>query len=118
MISSMGFNSKSDKLLVCSSNCKAKLLSKDGKEIIEFMKGDMYLRDLLYTKGHTFAITDCQFHHTDDNICYTSSKDGTIRIWDFTVRPFGVERQLPNKTVIKVKSSIGKKNPINKFLLS
>lgn len=30
-----------------------------GKELFEFAKGDMYVAEMLYTKGHTAEVTGC-----------------------------------------------------------
>jgi len=51
----------------------------------------MYLSDIRLSKGHTFVVTKLQFDQIEDNILYTSSLDGTIRIWDLNSRPFGIE---------------------------
>ena len=117
IITSLDFDCSGKNILTCSDGSKPKILTKDGKEVIEFIKGDMYIRDLLYTKGHTFSVTDCAFSKIDNNICYTSSKDGTMRIWDLNTRPFGVERQLPCKSVLKCKFK-GKKVIVNRMLVS
>ena len=117
IITSVDFNCSGKKIITCSEGSKPKILTKDGKEQIEFIQGDMYIRDLLYTKGHTFTVTDSSFSKTEENICYTSSKDGTIRIWDLNARPFGVERQLPCKTVIKCKYK-GKKAAVDRLLVT
>lgn len=52
----------------------------------------MYLSDAKISKGHTFEVTKIIFDKKEENICYSSSMDGTIRIWDLNTRPFGIER--------------------------
>ena len=116
VVQAFDFNKSGDKLLLCSGGAKPKLLSSDGKELIEFMKGDMYIRDLLYTKGHTAGTTDCCFDRVQDHICYTSSMDGTVRVWDINSRPFGIEKQLTCKTIVKCKKANGQRAEVNRFL--
>ena len=82
------------------------------------MKGDMYLRDLLYTKGHSYEVTDGTFHPNKENICLTSSKDSTIRIWDLNTWPFGIEQELPCKNILKFKAKNGKKVAVDRLLVS
>ena len=115
IISAVSFSFDDSKLLVCGG-AKPKIMSRDGKEEIEFMKGDMYLRDLTYTKGHTSNVTHGFFSTTDSSKCYTSSIDGSIRIWDINARPYGVEQQLPCQTVIKCKNNKLQRAAVNHFL--
>ena len=97
----LSFNKKQEKLLVCGAGCQPKLLTRDGREIVEFVKGDMYIKDLKYTKGHTSNITQGLCDPFSENLCYTSSVDGTLRVWDLDSKLFGVEQQLPNSLVFK-----------------
>lgn len=39
-----------DKFIVGTSSCQPKVYDRDGKEIITFARGDMYIRDLTHTK--------------------------------------------------------------------
>ncbi|KAK5743333.1 hypothetical protein LTR17_002813 [Elasticomyces elasticus] len=68
-----------------SSNAEthhAKVLSRDGETLVEFVKGDMYLRDMHNTKGHISEVTTGAWHPTDRNLCVTAGTDSTLRIWD------------------------------------
>ncbi|TKA31087.1 hypothetical protein B0A50_02055 [Salinomyces thailandicus] len=69
-------------ILVATALPQAKILSRDGETITEFMKGDMYLRDMHNTKGHISEITTGTWHPTDRNMCVTAGTDSTLRIWD------------------------------------
>lgn len=69
-------------LLCISSHPQAKILSRDGDILTEFVKGDMYLRDMHHTKGHVSEITTGTWHPTDRNVCVTAGTDSTLRIWD------------------------------------
>lgn len=71
-------------VLVVSATPQAKIFSRDGEVITEFVKGDMYLRDMHNTKGHISEITTGTWHPTDKNICVTAGTDSTLRIWDTT----------------------------------
>ncbi|KAI9850930.1 MAG: hypothetical protein M1838_004816 [Thelocarpon superellum] len=69
-------------LLVIPATSQAKVLSRDGDSIVEFAKGDMYLRDMHHTKGHVSEITTGAWHPTDRALCVTAGTDSTLRIWD------------------------------------
>ena len=69
-------------VLVISATPQAKIFSRDGEELKEFVKGDMYLRDMHNTKGHISAITTGRWHPTNRDLCVTAGTDSTLRIWD------------------------------------
>lgn len=61
---------------------QARLLNRDGDTVVDFVKGDMYLRDMNNTKGHISEVTAGAWHPTDPNLCATAATDSTVRIWD------------------------------------
>ncbi|PKY07275.1 26S protease regulatory subunit 4 [Aspergillus campestris IBT 28561] len=69
-------------VLVVSATAQPRILSRDGDTITEFVKGDMYLRDLNNTKGHISEATGGVWSPTDENLCATIGSDSTVRIWD------------------------------------
>ena len=82
-IHTIKFNPNSpSQILVVSATPQAKILSRDGETTTEFMKGDMYLRDMNMTKGHVSEVTSGTWHPTNSNICVTAGTDSTLRIWD------------------------------------
>lgn len=93
----IAFNLTGGMFLVASNAARAKLFSRDGEELAEYMQGDPYLRDLRHTNGHTTTITSASWHPYDRPTFLTSSVDGTIRIWD-------CEKKEKQKEVIVVKT--------------
>ena len=73
-------------VLVITATPQAKIFSRDGEEQVEFIKGDMYLRDMNNTKGHVSEITTGTWHPTNRNLCVTAGTDSTLRIWDVNMR--------------------------------
>lgn len=69
-------------ILVATALPQAKILTRDGEAFCEFVKGDMYLRDMHNTKGHISEVTTGCWHPTDRNLCVTAGTDSTLRIWD------------------------------------
>ncbi|KAL7626690.1 hypothetical protein AAE478_003464 [Parahypoxylon ruwenzoriense] len=77
------FNPLAGSVFLCvSAHPQAKILSRDGDILTEFVKGDMYLRDMHNTKGHVSEVTTGTWHPTDKNLCVTAGTDSTLRIWD------------------------------------
>jgi WD repeat-containing protein 70 len=73
-------------VLVISATAQARILSRDGEVTTEFMKGDMYLRDMNMTKGHVSEITSGTWHPNNYEVLVTAGTDSTLRIWDVNVR--------------------------------
>jgi WD repeat-containing protein 70 len=73
-------------VLVVTATPQARIFSRDGELLTDFVKGDMYLRDMHNTKGHVSEITSGTWHPTDRNLCITAGTDSTLRIWDVNVR--------------------------------
>lgn len=68
--------------LCISAHPQGKIMSRDGEVLAEFIKGDMYLRDMHNTKGHVSEITTGTWNPVDQNLCVTAGTDSTLRIWD------------------------------------
>ena len=73
-------------ILVVSATRQAKIFSRDGELLTDFVKGDMYLRDMNNTKGHVSEVTSGAWNPIDRDICVTAGTDSTIRIWDTNVK--------------------------------
>ena len=82
------------------ASAQAVIYDRDGRKLCQFIRGDMYLRDMKHTKGHVMGMVGGQWHPTETNIVMTASTDGTVRLWD-------VENHQKNRDVIKVKAAKG-----------
>jgi len=69
-------------VLVITATPQARVLNREGEVLVEFQKGDMYLRDMHNTKGHISEVTTGVWHPTNRDLCATAGTDSTIRIWD------------------------------------
>ena len=72
--------------LCITATTQARLFNRDGIQISEFVKGDMYLRDKHNTKGHTAEITSAAWHPSNRDRFVTAGTDSTVRIWDVNKR--------------------------------
>jgi glucose/arabinose dehydrogenase len=105
MVVSISHSPSGDRFIVATGSSQPKVYDREGKELIKFVRGDMYLRDLSNTKGHTMEVTGVQWHPTEKEVVMTSSLDGSIRIWDLQGEStFGT---LVNKHVLKVRGLSG-----------
>jgi WD40 repeat protein len=96
-IKDLKFSLSGGHILLAPGNSQAKILDRDGKEVEQCVKGDMYLRDLKLTMGHIGELTCCQWHPTDHYTYLTASEDGTVRVWE-------VESSRKQKSIIIIKS--------------
>ena len=106
-LTELQFSSSGDSFLIASATYQLLIYSRDGNLLSETVRGDPYLRDYKKTKGHTAAITGCQWHPLDKNVFMTTSVDSTIRIWHKDKCRGG------NTAVISVKPKIaGSRSPV------
>jgi WD40 repeat protein len=86
-INHVEFNPASGGSFLCvSAHPQAKIMSRDGEVLAEFVKGDMYLRDMNNTKGHVSEVTTGTWNPVNKDICVTAGTDSTLRIWDVNHR--------------------------------
>jgi len=82
----------------------SQIYDRDGLTLGEFVKGDMYIRDLKNTKGHISGLTCGEWHPKTKETILTSSEDGSLRIWD--VNDFKSQKQVwefyQSSSIVKV----------------
>ncbi|KAL2632458.1 hypothetical protein R1flu_017144 [Riccia fluitans] len=81
---SLSWSPTADMFIAVTGSAQAKIFDRDGFTLGEFLKGDMYIRDLKNTKGHISGLTAGQWHPKEREKALTSSEDGSLRIWDVT----------------------------------
>ena len=77
-IRNLSFSINNNDLLVIAGNSQPKILNRDGKEIAECIKGDMYIKDMNQTKGHISMVYDGCFLPYEANLFASCSLDGNI----------------------------------------
>lgn len=75
------YNVTGDAMLVVSGNAQAKVLDRDGFEVMECPKGDQYIADMAKTKGHCAMLNSGCWHPRTKEEFLTCSNDGSIRLW-------------------------------------
>ncbi|CAK9133431.1 unnamed protein product [Ilex paraguariensis] len=91
-VRSLSWSPTSDRFLCVTGSAQAKIYDRDGLTLGEFVKGDMYIRDLKNTKGHISGLTCGEWHPKTKETILTSSEDGSLRLWD--VNDFKSQKQV------------------------
>uniref|UniRef100_A0A8C6NRJ6 WD repeat-containing protein 70 n=1 Tax=Nothobranchius furzeri TaxID=105023 RepID=A0A8C6NRJ6_NOTFU len=77
-IKSLKYSITGDVILVVSGNAQAKVLDRDGFNIMECIKGDQYIVDMANTKGHTAMLNCGCWHPKIKEEFMTCSNDGYV----------------------------------------
>eukprot|EP00262_Sarcandra_glabra_P013453 TRINITY_DN3727_c0_g2_i1.p1 TRINITY_DN3727_c0_g2~~TRINITY_DN3727_c0_g2_i1.p1 ORF type:complete len:460 (-),score=81.66 TRINITY_DN3727_c0_g2_i1:94-1296(-) len=93
-VRSLSWSPTADRFLCVTGSAQAKIYDRDGLTLGEFIKGDMYIRDLKNTKGHISGLTWGEWNPRAKETVLTSSEDGSLRIWD--VSDFKSQKQIWN----------------------
>eukprot|EP00923_Selenidium_pygospionis_P044323 GHVN01076597.1.p1 GENE.GHVN01076597.1~~GHVN01076597.1.p1 ORF type:complete len:471 (-),score=70.17 GHVN01076597.1:973-2385(-) len=100
-IECLSFMCSGSHFLCCTGEPIMRVYNGEGIKVQETVKGDMYVRDTNHTKGHTHAILSCEGHPFDREKWITSSQDATVRIWDLTEKPYGIDQAIPHLHCLK-----------------
>ncbi|XP_053618525.1 gastrulation defective protein 1 homolog [Plodia interpunctella] len=99
------YSATGDRVLLVSGAAQAKVVDRDGFEVLECVKGDQYIADMARTKGHTASLNSGCWHPHIREEFMTCSQDGTLRLWL-------TENPKQHKAVIKPRQQGGlKTNP-------
>ncbi|XP_055356352.1 WD repeat-containing protein 70-like [Paramacrobiotus metropolitanus] len=101
-IHNVSFSNGGEQVLVVSGNAQAKVIDRDGFNVMECPKGFQYLNDMAATKGHIGMLTSGWFSPKVKSEFCTSSYDGTLRIWS-------IDNKEKHKVCLKLKSASGLK---------
>ena len=112
-IRSCRFDLEGRYLLICAGNFQPKLFTKEGRLVFECVRGDVYMADMLHTKGHVKIVTECAWHPIKKLVFASSSQDGTCRVWDFQGRLVGLDQQLGHRSVHKARTTANTRIGLN-----
>eukprot|EP00615_Pteridomonas_danica_P010492 CAMPEP_0114369954 /NCGR_PEP_ID=MMETSP0101-20121206/32095_1 /TAXON_ID=38822 ORGANISM="Pteridomonas danica, Strain PT" /NCGR_SAMPLE_ID=MMETSP0101 /ASSEMBLY_ACC=CAM_ASM_000211 /LENGTH=656 /DNA_ID=CAMNT_0001521137 /DNA_START=116 /DNA_END=2086 /DNA_ORIENTATION=- len=102
----LSFSPTGDRFLCCPTSVHPAIFTREGSELIRFVRGDMYLADSIHTKGHTHPVTGGCWHPLEKDQVLTCSSDATLRIWDLN-GPTALEGRLICQDIYKVKNQRG-----------
>jgi len=103
MVQAISYSTTGNCALIVTSDAHARVFDRDGgsKPMTGTVKGDMYVRDMSHTNGHTQMLTDGMWHPIQCDNFVTSSIDGTLRIWDMKSKLVGMDQLLPALHTLK-----------------
>jgi pSer/pThr/pTyr-binding forkhead associated (FHA) protein len=81
-IRSMAYSSDGSSILIGTRSAQPRIFSRDGQELVRFVRGDVYVRDPSKTIGHTAAVTSVGWHPLEKSIVFSTSRDGSLRSWN------------------------------------
>eukprot|EP00934_Nitzschia_sp_Nitz4_P006183 Nitzschia sp. Nitz4//scaffold61_size107673//4994//7225//NITZ4_004219-RA/size107673-processed-gene-0.149-mRNA-1//1//CDS//3329555662//6173//frame0 len=81
-IRSIAYSPTGDRFLVATASSQPRVMNRDGEEVLEFVRGDMYVRDPQQTTGHTSPLTCVAWHPVEHSIVFTTSHDGSLKVWN------------------------------------
>ncbi|GMT31919.1 hypothetical protein PFISCL1PPCAC_23216 [Pristionchus fissidentatus] len=109
VIHTLAFNANGESLAIGAGNAQIRLLDRKGSQWAETVRGDQYLVDLAYTKGHTAAVNCIVWNPLVKTEFLSASDDGSLRLWsmdDFKVITKCINQ---HQKVIKTKNANGKR---------
>jgi pSer/pThr/pTyr-binding forkhead associated (FHA) protein len=81
-ISGISYSSTGGRFLVATHSLQPKVFDREGNELLEFTRGDVYVRDPCKTIGHTGAVTSVGWHALEKSIVFSTSRDGSLKVWN------------------------------------
>ncbi|XP_064465742.1 WD repeat-containing protein 70-like [Ornithodoros turicata] len=99
-IRQLEFSPTGDSILVVPGSAQAKVLDRDGSEIMECAKGDQYITDMARTKGHVAMLNSGCWNPRHRDEFLTCAYDGTLRIWN-------LYRPAQHKSLVKTRQQSG-----------
>ncbi|XP_069740693.1 WD repeat-containing protein 70 isoform X2 [Narcine bancroftii] len=101
-IKSLQYSATGDVILCVAGSAQAKVLDRDGFQVMECVKGDQYIVDQAKTKGHTAMLNSGVWHPKIKEEFVTCSNDGTVRTWD-------MNNEKKHKSIFKPRTAQGKR---------
>ena len=101
--------------IVGTTSSQPKVIDREGSvTLFNFVKGDSYVTDSSNTKGHTAPVLGVGFNPLMRDICYSCSRDGSIRQWDVSGRGKMVFQKwlVCQKVIGKAKNQRGQRTQI------
>ncbi|KAI4837976.1 WD repeat-containing protein 70 [Plasmodium brasilianum] len=100
--------------LIANGN-KCYVYNRNYELIKNTIRGDMYIKDVNKTKGHTRQINSCRINPSEENVFISGSLDSTLRIWNLTKNNcYGIDNELVHHQCLKI---VNEKNMMNNNIL-
>jgi WD repeat-containing protein 70 len=80
------FSNTGDRIIVGTGSVQPVVLDREGHEVMQFVRGDMYVTDQTKTIGHTAGVVAVDWHPLEREWVLTASLDGSARLWNLQGR--------------------------------
>ncbi|PFH33482.1 WD domain, G-beta repeat-containing protein [Besnoitia besnoiti] len=102
-VETLAFSARNDLVLVASGDAQCRIYSAQdpSQPMVTTTKGDMYVRDVAQTKGHTHKVLDCHFHPVEKHLFVSCGLDASVRLWDVNAPLYGMLQTLPHIACMK-----------------
>jgi len=102
-VNAVSWNPSASMFVVAQGEVHMRLFDRDGGKtpILTTVRGDMYVRDMANTKGHTQEVVDVMWHPVHKQNWLSAGQDGTLRIWDVNAKLVNIQQHLPQMHVLK-----------------
>lgn len=104
----VSFSPSGDRFLCCTGSAQPQILTRDGKMLLKFNRGDPYVTDMTRTTGHVTSVTGGEWQPGEKMRCATSSVDGSVRLWDLCGKT-GLRDYLLCEATIRCKDKAARK---------
>jgi uncharacterized C2H2 Zn-finger protein len=74
-VKSLQFSPSGDSILLAAGNSQAKVLDRDGHQVLECPRGYQYISDMMHTVGHVAMINAASWNPKQKEIFLTCSND-------------------------------------------
>eukprot|EP01064_Diplonema_japonicum_P033105 TRINITY_DN6447_c0_g1_i1.p1 TRINITY_DN6447_c0_g1~~TRINITY_DN6447_c0_g1_i1.p1 ORF type:complete len:594 (+),score=129.94 TRINITY_DN6447_c0_g1_i1:58-1782(+) len=81
-VNDLSFSPSGTRYVASISHRRPLIFNGEGKELAEFVNGDVYLHQESKTRGHTAKTSTVKWAADDEHCIISSSCDGTVRLWD------------------------------------
>jgi hypothetical protein len=104
-VKSLQFSPSGDSILLAAGNSQAKVLDRDGHQVLECPRGYQYISDMMHTVGHVAMINAASWNPKQKEIFLTCSNDCSLRLWD-------VNDMKKHFQIMKAKDKQGRKTAV------
>jgi pSer/pThr/pTyr-binding forkhead associated (FHA) protein/WD40 repeat protein len=80
-IRSISYSPNGDRFVVATHSAQPKIFDKEGEELLQWVRGDVYVTDPTKTIGHTAVVTAVSWHALEKSLVFSTSRDGSLRVW-------------------------------------
>ena len=106
-LAALSWSPSGDRLLAVTGSAQPSVWTRDGKRLVRFVRGDMYVTDVVH-EGPPPTCTGGEWHPHEKQRVLTSGLDGSLRLWDLNGKT-GLRDELYCDAAVKLRDAKGGK---------